>query len=65
MEKYLEGTWEEFEQWIRFTIGSGFRWHVTPLDNPSTRQMVADLVLQDIHENNGAFPQTNAFIGRK
>ncbi len=65
MEKYLEGTWEEFEQWIRFTIGSDFRWHVTPLDNRSTRQMVADLVLQDIHANKGAFPQTNAFIGRK
>ena len=65
MEKYFDGTWEELEQWIRFTIGSDFCWHVTPLDNRSTRQRVADLVRQDLHENNGTFPQTNAFIGRK
>ena len=32
MDKYLGGTWEEFEQWIRFTIGSDFKWLVRPLD---------------------------------
>jgi len=25
MDKLLDGTWEEFEQWIRDTIGSDFR----------------------------------------
>jgi len=26
MDKNLDGSWEEFEQWIRDAIGSDFRW---------------------------------------
>lgn len=65
MEKSLDGTWAEFEQWIRFTIGSDFSWRVRPLDRPSNRQMIADLVVNDIKKNDGVFPASNAFIERK
>ncbi len=65
MDKYLSGTWEEFEQWIRFTIGSDFRWLVRPLDRQLNRKMVADMVRNDIEENSGVFPACNAFIERK
>jgi hypothetical protein len=65
MDKYLDGTWEEFEQWIRFTIGSDFMWRVRPLDRRSNRQMVADTVRTDTKKNNGVFPAHNSFIERK
>ena len=65
MDKYLSGTWEEFEQWIRFTIGSDFRWLVRPLDRQKNREMVADMVHSDIEQNSGIFPTHNAFIERK
>ena len=65
MDKYLGGTWEEFEQWIRFTIGSDFRWLVRPLDRQSNREMVANVVHRDIEKNNGVFPTRNAFVERK
>jgi hypothetical protein len=45
MEDFLEGTWEEFEAWIRETIGSDFRWLIRPQDSSVNREMVADLVL--------------------
>jgi hypothetical protein len=65
MDKYLDGTWEEFEQWIRFTIGSDFLWRIRPLDRRSNRQMVADMVRTDIEKNSGVFPAHNSFIERK
>ena len=36
MDKFVDGTWEEFEQWIRDTIGSDFLWCVKPLDKRLT-----------------------------
>ena len=65
MDNYLDGSWKKFEQWIRNTIGSDFRWRVRPMDNRSNRQMIARLVQDDIKENNGAFPEKNAFVERK
>ena len=65
MNKYLDGSWNEFEQWIRFTIGSDFLWRVRPLDRQSNRQMVADQVLYDIKRNKGVFPASNSYIERK
>jgi hypothetical protein len=65
IDKYLDGTWEEFEQWIRFTIGSDFVWRIRPLDRQSTRQMVAYTVRADIEKHNGVFPAHNSFIERK
>ena len=65
MDKYLGGTWEEFAQWIRFTIGSDFRWLVRPLDRQSNREMVADMIRNDIKQNNAVFPTHNSFIERK
>jgi len=65
MGKYLSGTWEEFEQWIRFTIGSDFQWLVRPLDRQTNRQMIADLVLEDMKKNSGTFPEKNSFIAKK
>jgi hypothetical protein len=64
MDKWLEGPWEEFEQWIRDTIGSDFRWRVRPIDKLSNRKMIAELVQNDIKENNGVFPENNSFIER-
>jgi len=52
MDKYLGGTMEEFEQWIRFTIGSDFEWLVRPLDRQSNREMVTDMVCNDIERSN-------------
>ena len=43
-EEYLTLTWEEFEAWIRKTIGGEFRWKIRPQDNASNREMVADLI---------------------
>lgn len=51
----LDGSWEIFEQWIRNTIGSNFRWRVRPMDMRSNREMIAELVLNDIKENDGFF----------
>jgi len=51
----LDGSWEIFEQWIRNTIGSDFRWRVRPMDMRSNREMIAELVLNDIKENDGFF----------
>ena len=33
--KYLDGTWQEFETWIKNTIGSFFRWRICPADTRS------------------------------
>ncbi len=65
MDNYLDGSWEEFERWIRNTIGSHFHWRVRPMDKRSNRQMIAERVQNDIKENNGIFPEKNTFIERK
>ncbi len=62
MEKNLEGSWEEFEEWIRETIGSKFRWRIRPMDTVSNRKMITDLVLDEIKKNNGKFPEGDTFI---
>jgi len=62
MDKHLTGTWEEFEAWIRETIGADFRWRVRPQDTPANREMVASLVLDGIKRSDGVFPRSNAFI---
>ena len=36
MEDYRDGTWEEFEEWIRKTIAGDFRWKIRPQDNLQT-----------------------------
>ena len=62
MEKHLEGKWEEFEAWIRDTIGSDFRWCIRPMDTDANRKMLVRLILKDIKRNNGVFPTRNAFV---
>jgi len=62
MDQYLSGTWEEFEAWIRRTIGSNFRWRVRPLDNLSNRKMIADLIRDAMNRNNSVFPTNDTFI---
>jgi hypothetical protein len=63
-EDRSEASWEEFEEWIRSTIGSDFRWCVRPRDTPSNRHMIARLVLGDKERNGDRFPDGNAFIER-
>lgn len=65
MDNYLDGSWDEFEQWIRNTIGSDFCWRVRPIDKRSNQQMIAKLVQTDIKENNRVFPEKNTCIERK
>jgi len=65
MDNYLDGSWQKFEQWIRNTIGSDFRWRVSPMDKRANRKMIAELVQNDIKKNNGVFPEKNSFIERK
>jgi len=62
VNKYLDGSWQEFEQWVRFTIGSDFSWRVRPMDKRSNRQMIVDLVQNEMKKNSGVFPSGNAFI---
>ena len=62
MDRYLEGTWEEFEEWIRKTIGSDVHWCIPPRDTRLNREMVADPILNDIKRGNGTFLDKNAFI---
>ena len=50
MDKLLDGTWEEFEQWIR--------------DTTENQEMAASLVLEDIKRSEGVLPEKNAFIER-
>ena len=64
MEAYVTGTWEEFEAWIRKTIGGDFRWRIRPRDDASNREMVAQLIKDAIQRNDGVFPEKNSFIER-
>ncbi len=64
MEDYLRGSWLEFEDWIRREIGSDFRWKVRPMDTPSKRRLVAELILDTQRRNKGVFPSNDAFIER-
>ena len=64
MNNHLDGSWEKFEQWIRNTIGSDFRWRIRTMDNRASRQMFAELVQKNIKENNGVFPEKNSYIER-
>ncbi len=34
-ENILDDTWQEFEAWIKDTIGSSFRWRIRPADTRS------------------------------
>jgi len=45
MDEYLTSTWEEFEAWIRSTMGSNFRWKIRPIDNHGNRQMIAKAIV--------------------
>ena len=56
MEKHLDGTWKEFETWIKDTIGSDFRWRIRPQDTRSNREMIVSLILNGIRRNNGFSP---------
>jgi len=64
IDKYLTGSKEDFDAWIRDAIGSNISWKVRPLDLHSNRKMVADLILVDIERNGGVFPGSNVFIER-
>jgi hypothetical protein len=64
MEDYVKGSWLDFEAWIRREIGSDFRWKVRPMDNPSKRRLVAELILDTRRRNKGVFPKNDAFIER-
>ena len=64
MNQQITGTWEEFEGWIRRTIGGNFRWKIRPQDTATNREMVADLIKGAMKRNDGTFPEQNSFIER-
>ena len=61
MEDQLTGSWEEFEAWVRRTIQGGFRWKVRPMDSLVNRQLVADLIEDQMRRDDGVFSDGNAF----
>ncbi len=62
MDKYLHGSWREFEQWIRFQIGSDFRWNLSPLDTKILRKDVVDKIRIDLERNEGVLQKGNSFF---
>ena len=64
-ENILDFTWQEFEAWIKDTIGCSFRWRIRSADTRPNREMIASLILGDIKRNNGDFPNGNAFIEKE
>ena len=64
MDKYLTGSWQEFEAWIRTTIGGDFRWKIRPRDDVANREMVVDRIKDAMTRNDGTFPEKNSFIER-
>ncbi len=62
MDNYLDGSWKKFEQWIRNTIGSDFHRTVRPMDKRADRQIIAELLQNDIKENHRDLPEKNSFI---
>ncbi len=64
-ENILDGTWQEFEAWIKNTIECSFRWRVRPADTRPNRKMIASLILGDIKRNNWDFPKENVFIEKE
>ena len=60
----LEGSWENFEAWIRTQIGEDFIWKVRPRDTLGNREMVIDSIKKATSHNNGSFPKNDAFIER-
>jgi hypothetical protein len=65
IDSHMDGSWELSEQWIRNTIGSDFLWSVRPMDKRSNREMIAEIVQNEMKANDGVFPERNAFIERK
>ena len=63
-EKYLECSWEEFENSIKGTIESEFNGRVRPVDSPEKHSMMASVISDDMKRNGGVFPEGNAFIQR-
>ena len=63
-DRHLDGAWEEFDAWIRETIGSDVRWRVRPQDARENREMIVGLILDKIKRNNSVCPEANTFIER-
>ena len=57
MDEIPTGTWEEFEAWIRTTIGGDFRGKIRPRDNIANREMVAELTSDEILVGQRHFPE--------
>jgi hypothetical protein len=64
-ENILDGTWQEFEAWIKDTIECSFRWRVRPADTRPNREMIVSLIRGDIKQNKGVFPKENVFIEKE
>ncbi len=62
MEAYETGSWEHYEAWIRTALGGNFIWKIRPADTVLNRQMIADLVREELARNHGVFPANNVFI---
>lgn len=63
-EDYTNCTWQEFEELIRNTIHSDFKWIIKLEDNSMNRKIIIDIIREDIELNKGEFPDKNTFIKR-
>ena len=65
MRPPLTGSFEEFESWIRTTIGGDFEWNNRLEDSVAARRMIASLVENLMARNDGVFPEDSYFIRRR
>jgi hypothetical protein len=63
-ENILDGTWQEFEAWIKDTIGCSFRWRVRPADTRPNREMIVSLIRGDIKQNKW-FSRRRMYLSRR
>ncbi|NIM99306.1 MAG: hypothetical protein GTO24_14880 [candidate division Zixibacteria bacterium] len=59
----FEESWEDFESWIKATVGGEISWKIRPRDTMTNRQLIAESIIETIQENGGKFPPSgNLFL---
>ncbi len=64
MDQHLNGNWEDFEAWIKDTIGSAFFWGIRPIDTPADREMMAKHIIEQMKRQDGRVRDMDTFIAK-
>lgn len=64
LDLLFSDSWEQFEVWIRQTLGGDFTWRGSPRDTPERLQIIIDSVRAAMASNDGVFPQADSFLER-